>query len=723
MPHYNNDNILVVTKDEILAACDEQGQPFFTNWIHLRTTLYRYENKTYGIKRAERGGGRGKGVTIIFDSLSKELQDAIGDPRKQEHILLDFFSVDNQAIDFFNCYRTASGELDDARKQAYITTASLLSAGIRLMDARRNEWKRMGKSSVRGLEASVCEDLKTFAPTLKRRFGREYNLPENMIRCREKLRSFAALEGDDRYKSLVKGIFGNQHASVKTQAQVDLLESMFVSQKYKPTPTEVAEQYDAFLGGYVEIINTETGEMYNPKEFGKLSIRTITGYLAGWHSKIATYSRRAGNRQKFIADFIPGGSMLKPDYAGSIISVDDRNPPFWYAKGKRVWFYCAFDVGAECFTAWVHGKTKEGIIVDFYRSIVRNYTAWGVPIPAEIECESSLNATYRDNMLSDGAMFQYVRMEANKARGKYIERMWGKLRYGDEKTRIGWLARPNALRESNQKSDEDCPIIPYDDIVYNCLMDIQNWNNTLHSNQEKYPGMTRWEVFMENQNPELRQETNWKMILPYIGFRTQTSCKAGTIKLQRKEFFLGLNGKISTGDELIGLLELVEGRELDVVWLDNDEGDILKAYVYMRGGDRIICEAILKPKFHRAKIEQTAKDRENMQLVMSYINTFSGYISSRKAEIDKVMVIDKRTTAVNNKFVIPGLGQPSAYRAREDEEFEILDDNQPDTEDMIIPEAEILDAANDDPTVFEQVSNDIKTDAKQLLLKQITGNY
>lgn len=727
MPHYNKDNILVVTKDEVLTARDANGQPFFSNWIHLRTTLYRYENKTCGIKRAERGGGRGRGVTILFDSLPAEIQDAIGDPRKGEHLLVEYFSIDMQAVEFFNRFRTPTGELEDSKKQAYITTASLLNAGLALMKARRSEWQGKGRSSMRGLEASVCEDLRTFAPTLHRKYHREYNLPENMIRLREKLRNYAALEGDDRYRSLIKGVFGNQHATVKTQAQLDLLESMFMSQKHKPTPTEVANQYEAFLSGYVEIINTQTGEVYDPKSFGKISLRTITGYLSSWHSKIATYSKRAGNRQKFIADFIPGASMALPEYAGSIISVDDRNPPFWYVKGKRVWFYCAYDVGAQCFTAWVHGKTKEGIIIDFYRNIVRNYSAWGIPLPAEIECESSLNSTFRNNMLADGGMFRYVRMEANKARGKYIERIWGKLRYGTEKKREGWLARPNALSESNQRNDEECPIIPYDEIVTNCLMDIQNWNNSLHPDQEKYHGMTRWEVFTENQHPDLRADINWKMILPYIGYRTQTSCNQGTIKLQRKEFFLGLDGEICTGDALIELLELLEGKEVDVFWLDSLEGEVLKALVYLKDGDRIICEAILKPKFHRAKIEQTAQDRKNMTLVMAYIQTFNGFISRRKAEIERVMVIDRRTSVVNNKFVIPGLDQPVRYEPDNEEEVEILDipENAEDVE--ILSQVEILDDGNGDSDSvqmdFESGLKAVELTDKQKLLKQLTSNF
>lgn len=720
MPHYNKENILVVTKDEVLQARDTNGELFFSNWEHLRKTLYRYENKTCGIKRADRGGGRGCVVTIVFDSLPQEIQDAIGDPRKKEHILLDYFQIDQYAVDYYNNYRTPTGELKDSQKQAYVTTASLLNAGLALIQARRAEWLGKGKNTVRGLEASVCEDLRTFAPVLVRKFHREYNLPENMIRLREKLRHYSSLNGQERYASLIKGVFGNQHASVKTLAQMQLLESMFMSQKHKPTPTEVANQYDAFLNGYVEIINQETGEVYDPKEYGKLSLRTITSYLDTWHSKIVTFSKRAGNRQRFISEFMPGGSMLKPEYAGSIISVDDRNPPFWYAKGKRVWFYCAYDVGAQCFTAWVYGKTKEGIIVDFYRNIVRNYTAWGIPLPAEIECESSLNATYRNNMLADGGMFQFVRMEANKARGKYIERMWEKLRYETEKSRNGWLARPNSLRESNQKGEDACPIIPFDDIVYDCLTDIQNWNNSLHPDQEKYKGMTRWEVFTENQNPNLRQETNWKMILPYIGYKTESSCNAGTIKLQRKEFFLGIDGEISTGDELIPLLELVEGKEVDIYWLDDNEGNVMKALVYLRGADRCICEAIQKPKFHRAKIEQTADDRKNMSLVMAYINTFSGYISRRKSEIDKVMVIDHRTNVVNNKFVIPGLEQKRHYD--DDQEPETLETEDLEPETVEPEQVEVLDEGNDE-NPFENNSKAIQKDDKQLLIQQLTSNF
>lgn len=717
MPQFK-DNILVVTKDELLAARDENGYPFFNNWVHLSTTLYRYKDKTYGLKRVGRGGGRGNPVYISFDSLSREMQEAIGDPRKGEPVLTHFFEIDSDAVEYFNRVRTKAGGLEDGKKRKYVTSASLLNAGIRLTEARRMEWTSKGKTSMRTLDATVCRDILSFEPVLKKKYQREFSLPENPKRLVDKLREYRKLEGDERYDFLLNGQYGNRNASIKTERQKALLESMFMSQKHKPTPTEVARQYDAFLAGYVEVISCSTGEVYDPKEFGKLGMSTITSYLTEWQSQIATYSKRAGNRQKFIGKFIPYATMIHPEYAGSIISVDDRQPPFWYAKGKRIWFYCGIDLGSEAITTWVYGKSKEGIIRDFYRQMVRNYAEWGVCLPAEIECESSLNSSYRDSLLSEGAMFRYVRMEANKARGKRCERYWKDLRYGLEKKRFGWIARPGALSESNQVSDEDLPLIPYDELARDCLADIVTWNNMPHSQQDKYPGKTRWDVFLENQHPDLRP-INWDMILPYIGNRTETSCKAGTIKLQRKEFFLGLNGKISTGEELVGLMDMVDGKELDVYWLDDNNGEVLRAIVYLRGGNRIMCEAFLKPSFHRAKIEQTAQDRANMSLVMSYIQTINGYISRRKSEIDKVLVIDHRDMTLNNRFTIPGASVKRYDADPLDDEPETLPVPGSETPVPEFAPVEVLDAPE---TPLKTDSNSFPMIDKRGLISRMTSS-
>ena len=118
-------------------------------------------------------------------------------------------------------------------------------------------------------------------------------------------------------------------------------------------------------------------------------------------------------------------------------------------------------MGSEAITVWVYGTTKEGIIDDFYRQLVRNYTEWGFNLPLELEGEMSLNSRYKDTILSPGNMFKFVRIEANNARGKRIEAYYRPLRYGLEKKREGWIARPFALSEPNQSGPSEVPIIPW----------------------------------------------------------------------------------------------------------------------------------------------------------------------------------------------------------------------------------------------------------------------
>ncbi|MDB5284057.1 MAG: hypothetical protein JWO06_3132, partial [Bacteroidota bacterium] len=84
-----------------------------------------------------------------------------------------------------------------------------------------------------------------------------------------------------------------------------------------------------------------------------------------------------------MGKYIPYGSMERPAYAGSIISVDDRQPPFKWGEGagNRMWFYMAQDLGSTAFTTWVYCDTKEVIIFLFYRQMFRNYAAWGLSLP------------------------------------------------------------------------------------------------------------------------------------------------------------------------------------------------------------------------------------------------------------------------------------------------------------------------------------------------------
>lgn len=636
MPHFLSENKVVVTRDELV--------PEFYSWDQLKKQLLRYKDKPYGVKRAQRGC-RGMELLIDYDSLPNHVKEALPDPRKTENPLEPYFEVDQKAVEYYTSYQPIVGKsLDPDVIGEYITNASVLNATIRLLDARLKERIRLG-IGVRGVNTTIYNDAMLFNTLLLKRKKRQHTLPSNERRFIQRMKSYQ----ETGYEDLISKLYNNKN-SIKVDDTVGgVLNSLFV-QKNKPTMAEVHRQYEGFLEGYVEVISQETGEMYDPGDFPKLSDATIRRWLSKWSERIATHLNRAGDRQKYMTRYSPFQSLEQPKYAGSIISIDDRQPPFWYDKNKRLWFYNGIDVGSEAFTCWVWGKTKEGLILEFYRQMVRNYAEWGFSLPWEIECESSLNSTLKDTILQEGNVFQKVRIEANKARAKRIEQYYRQLRYAYEKGHEGWLARPHALDEANQRGEET-KIIPYPELVEQCLGDIQRWNNTEHS---KIKGKTRWEVFLECQHPELKP-INYQMILPYLGYKQESSVNAGQIRFRNTFFVLGLHGVIQTGEVLIQLMKQVEGKGIDIYWLDDNDGGVLKALAYMDG--RYVCDIIRKPKPNRSSLERTEEDEQNFELMERYRATVEGYARDKKNAIEKVVIVDNRTTTLNDKFKIRGLKQ------------------------------------------------------------------
>ena len=641
MPEFWN-NILVVTKDELVPA--------FFSYDALQKQVKRNAKNEYGIKKIRNGGG-GHPALYSFDSLPGSIQDALGDPRKCDHILERYYKVDGEAVAFFSTFRFEEDNttLEPEYQERYIINASVLKALISLRADRLRERKTKG-GTVRGVVNTLCEDAISFQKTLKAKFGVQHTLPPGHKAFKL---VFNAFEGSKlNYRSLISGKHKNANSRKVFDTTLALLESMFAGADEKPTATKVHRQYESFLSGYLEVINNETGEVYDPKGFKKLSPTTVTNYLAGWSSKIGTFAARSGDRQKLMGQFKPHHSFDRPALAGSIISIDDRQPPFKALDGKRLWFYNGIDLGSEAFTCWVYGDTKEGIITEFYRQLVRNYAEWGVNLPAELEAELSLNSSFTDTFLREGAMFQYTKILPNNARGKRIERYFRDLRYNYEKDKKGWLARPFALSEANQSGRpiESVPMLPKDDIIESCLKDIENWNNTPHS---VHTHMTRWEVFVEMQNPELRP-TNYATILPHIGNHTRTSVNTGIIRLQRQEFLLGLNGSLATGETLISLMKQVEGEQVDVYWLDSNDREVLKALVYC--GTQLVCEAVAKPTYNRARIERTDEDLVSMEQMNKYVSTIEAFQRSQKRSIDRITILDN-TPALKKTFVMRGINQ------------------------------------------------------------------
>lgn len=644
MPH-NWGNILVVTKDELIPK-------YYNSLSALKVEVHRYKDLPYGIKKVQKGGN-GRQMYIDFDSLSKEVQDSMGDPRKMRHPLLSFFEFDATAVRYYTDFRFEDGTpLKESFKEEYITNASVLIAAEKLRQARLTEWKKLRKTTGRGLMPSIITDITTFNEFLPKVYNTTHTIPSSHRGFDRVWKPFFHSFDDGlNFESLISGKLKNQNRKLMTDEMMALLNDMFAGQDYKPSRTQVADQYQAFLNGELDIISKETGEEYdrtNPN-FREMSDNSIIAWLGKWENKIGTFAKRSGDRQKLMQEFTPPHKLTKIKEAGTLISIDDRQPPFMYNENrKRPWFYMGIDVGSEAWTCWVWGKDKKGIIIEFYRQMIRNYSEWGFNLPLGLECESSLNNGFKDTFLRNGAMFDRVNIYKNRARSKVVERKFEELRYRHEKSRLGWMARPHALKEENQKSGEEEIIIPFDTIVDQSLSDIETWNNMPHS---VHTDKTRWEVFCEMQNKNT-QPTNWAAILPHIGKTEKSSCNAGIIKFRNTTFVLGLDGEIALNDDLIRLLKYVNGKEFTIYWLDGNDGNVLKAMIYY--DDIMLCDLVPQPEYSRSIHERDEQGEINRRLMSAYENTVNKFMAQRKREIDQVLIIDHRKKTLNNKFQIAG---------------------------------------------------------------------
>ena len=64
----------------------------------------------------------------------------------------------------------------------------------------------------------------------------------------------------------------------------------------------------------------------------------------------------------------------------------------------------------------------------------------------------------------------------------------------------------------------------WEQLIAEDMADIEQFNNTLHPNQKKYKGMTRWQVLVQNMNPTL-QPLDRALWARYIGEHVSTSIR------------------------------------------------------------------------------------------------------------------------------------------------------------------------------------------------------
>ncbi len=246
-------------------------------------------------------------------------------------------------------------------------------------------------------------------------------------------------------------------------------------------------------------------------------------------------------------------------------------------------------------------------------------------------------------------MNRYVKYQIEKNNRPGIGRWWLKSKYN----RIG----------ANKVNDEfKEQMKPFDRLIADDINDTIEYNNGLHSNQEKYPGMTRLQVLLKNVNPNL-PKLDKAFLYKHIGEDTDTS-------IRRSMYVIVQYAKYMLPSPLV--LEKLEpnNRDVKAYWLPDNEGEISEVHLYQK--DKFICTCQKIETYNEALAERTDADNEAKLKQDKYVAIFDSW--SKAKDLPKIEII-KQQKNTHNKAK-PVIVMPE--KKKEVEFAEIIEDKDTD---------------------------------------------
>lgn len=581
------------------------------------------------LKVARPGGGKGNYALVVVDSLpttyKKKVEEKYpgGDAVLLRGWIVSNYELDQAAVAYFMDWsaRQRSDKASARLAQKYAVNASVLNTCIKLYNRSRDYRKLMGEKYDWGKMATTIE-------TLREEFG--HDLPASPLRFRKKVNEYKQYG----YECLISGKFGNQCAR-KVDHKTERLVMSISALPNQPYGSDVHEMYISFVCGELDVWDMETGEVFNPDEFTdkngdprELSESTIRNILNKPSNSVLLEKVRRG-WSEFYHEQMPHMHRHGGEFSLSQITMDDVDLPRRMKGGEYVHAYYAYDVVSQCRVGLAYGRKKDDALVvacfrDMFRLIERN--GWGMP--AGIEVEQHLMSQYKEGFLKAGEMFRFVRFCApQNSQEKYAEALNGAFKTTiahKNHEGIGRWHNKGARRvdqkkvsDSDNHTYEDRKYYTFEELVADDRRDCAEWNHTLHPNQKKYPGMTRWDVLVAKINPTLRPLD--KLTLSrYIGERVETSIRRNsTVRVAYEDWWL-------SGPEVLEKLE-PNNRKVTAYYLPDEEGKPTDVFLYQN--DRYIDKVRPVETFNRVLAEQTEDDKRKNTEQNKIVSHFDKYLS------------------------------------------------------------------------------------------------
>lgn len=596
---------------------------------------------------ARRGGGaKNHYALVVVDSLPtqhlEEVKEKLGsgDEVLAAGWFRENYERDQAAVAWFNDRQKCPIEFKDEKKRRQwveecVVNASVLNCCIRL-HSRASDFQRILGNTYQ------WEKMTKAVESLREQFG--HTLPTSMFRFRKKVAQYRK-EG---YASLISGKFGNQTARRMTHREEQVILGIAFLEN-QPYNTTVREMYIMFLTGELDVYDITTGELFDPETFAKKgeepwipSDATIANYLNRPKNKMLI-EKRHRSRTAFMHEQMPHMHRHNGEFSLSQITMDDVDLPRRMKGNERVHAYYAYDVVSQCRIGASYGRKKdERLVVDCFRDMFRLIERNGWGMPAGIEVEQHLMSQYKDGFLRAGVAFPFVHFCApQNSQEKYAEPLNGAFKrsiahknhasigrfYGKGKNRV----ESKKISDETNETYEDQQYYTFEQLVADDRADNLEWNNTLHPNQKKYPGMTRWDVLVANVNPTLQQFD--KLTLSrYIGERVETSIRRNsTVRVCYEDWWL-------SSPEILEQLE-PNNYKVTAYYLPDENGAPQDVYIFQ--GDRYIDKVEKVQTYNRVMAEQTEEDVANYIEQRKKVAKWGKYIDDNAA----IQVgVAKRTT-------------------------------------------------------------------------------
>lgn len=582
------------------------------------------------IKVVRRGGGtKGNYALIAVDSLPITCKEKVeekfpgGPAMDLRHWILSNYDLDQAAVTYFMDWAAkypssrATGEL--AKK--YAVNASVLNCCIRLYENARVRKRLMGEGQYKwDMMAAAIE-------TLREEYG--HDLPASTLRFRKKVNEYR----EYGYECLITGKFGNQNKR-KVDYKTERVVLSIAALPNQPYGSDVHEMYISFVCGELDVWDLETGEIFNPDDFTdktgdpkELSESTIRNILNNPANKLLLEKVRRG-RMEFYHEQMPHMHRHGGDFSLSQITMDDVDLPRRMKGGEYVHAYYAYDVVSQCRVGLAYGRDKDdALVVECFRDMIRLIGKNGWGMPAGIEVEQHLMSKYKEGFLKAGEVFEYVHFCApQNSQEKYSEVLNGVFKTTiAHKNHEGigrWYGKGARRVDQKKVSDscnhtwEDRKYYTFEELVADDRRDCDEWNHTLHPNQKKYPGMTRWDVLVAKINPTLRP-LDRLTLSRYVGEKVETSIRRNsTVRVAYKDWWL-------SGPEVLEQLE-PNNRKVTAYYLPDEDGEPTDVFLYQ--GNRYIDKVCPVVTFNRVMAEQTEEDKAAYTEQAKIISHFDKYV-------------------------------------------------------------------------------------------------